>query len=175
MRVALKQIEVRIVRDSQPFIMSLSVLREDLLRLGQVAEINTLLLSGIEPLLHPDIDEIIATCRSTNIVKMVTVVTTGQLLHRMSDRFWRIIHGLELDVYPGQLSGAGIVYVQNKAREHHIDLKIVIGKRDKTIQCVYFDYGYVHITPRCKEADGLSLDGITTEKLKAFLERMNDD
>jgi hypothetical protein len=220
MRMFLPQVEVGVVRACNqqccscnhmsplakpPFVMPLSVLRQDLLRFGQVAEIGKLSLLGGEPCLHPDIDEMIAMCRSTNVAKVVSIVTNGQLLGRMSERFWRTIRKIEMDVYPGKLSGAQIVYVQNKARENHIDLKIVpIGKfykclrsgKDETLEnvqwrfdhcptghlCVCLDYGYVYRCPQASiipplflhdqssTVDGLSLDGITVEKLKAYLE-----
>jgi hypothetical protein len=185
--------------------MPLSVLREDLLRLGQVAEIGKLSLLGGEPTLHPDIDEMIAMCRSTNVATVVSLITNGQLLGRMSQRFWQTIRKIELDVYPGKLSGAQIVYVQNKCRENRVDLKIVpIGKfckclrsgKDETPEhmqqrfdncptghlCVCVDYGFVYRCPQASiwpalllpdqspTVDGLSLDGITVEKLKAYLE-----
>ena len=188
-----------------PYIMPLEVLREDLLRIGQVADIGQLALLGGEPLLHPDIDEMIAMARSTNVAKLVVIITNGQLLQRMTERFWRTIRKIDVDVYPGKLSGAQIVYIQRKARENHVDLRIfpvstfykcVRSGKDETPEhvqarfdrcptghlCTCVDYGHVY---RCQQAflwpplfmpdqsptvDGIPLDGITPEKLKAYLE-----
>jgi hypothetical protein len=166
MRIYLKQVDTFIVRMTPPHIMPLSTLREDLLCLGQVAEIGQLHLCG-EPLAHPDIDEIIAMARSTNVAGSVCVETNGQLLHRMTDRFWRAIRKLDVHVVPGKLSGAQIVAIQNKAREHKVDLSIlpVVGPvaiRREDVMII--DCG------KLLSFDGaLELEGITMEKLRGYL------
>ena len=219
-RIRLRQIEVGICRRctnhcqgcnhatplaKPPFVMPPEVLREDLLRIGRVAEIHQLALLGGEPLLHPDIDEMLSVAQSANVANVVVIITNGQLLGRMSDRFWKMIRRLDVDVYPGKLSGPQIVYIQNRCRENNVQLKIVpIGKFHKCLRsgkdetpehlqhrfdicptghlCVCLDYGFVYRCPQASiwpalflpdqspTVDGLSLDGITPEKLKAYLE-----
>jgi hypothetical protein len=187
MKIYLPQVEVGIFRGCNqvcascnhmsalakpPFEMPVDVLRQDLIRLGQVAEIGKLSLLGGEPTLHKDIDNIIAVARSTNVAQVVSLITNGQLLHKMSETFWQTIRKIEMDVYPGKLSGQQITFIQNKARENNIDLKIVpIGKFCKCLRsgkdeapehvqwrfdtcptghlCVCVDYGYVY---RCPQA-----------------------
>ena len=190
-----------------PYIMPVATLREDLRRIGQVAEIGQLALLGGEPLLCPDIDEMIAMSLSMNVAQRFSIITNGQLLHRMSDNFWRVMttHRIDVDVYPGKLGTAQIVAMQKKARENHVDLRLfpiatfsksLRSGKDETPQhlqerfdrcptghlCTCVDYGYVY---RCQQAflipplllpgeaptvDGISLEGITAEKLKAYLE-----
>jgi hypothetical protein len=155
-----------------PFNMPVSVLREDLLKFGQVAQIGKLSLLGGEPTLHPEIDEIIAAAQWTGVAGIVSLITNGQLLDRMSDTFWRLIRKIELDVYPGKLTATQVAWVRDKAREHGIDLLVVqIGKfykclrsgREETPEqvqrrfdscptghlCVCLDYGHVY---RCPQA-----------------------
>ena len=155
-----------------PFVMPVSVLRDDLLRLGQVAEIGKFSLLGGEPLLHPDIDDMIAMCQTTNVAKVVNIVTNGQLLHQMSERFWHTIRKIEMDVYPGKLSAAQVAHIQNKCRENNIELTVIpVGKFYKCLRsgqgespeqvqrrfnscptghlCVCVDYGFVY---RCPQA-----------------------
>jgi len=168
--VYIKQVDVCIVRECHPFIMPISILREDILRFGQVAEVGCLALGGGEPTLHPDIDEMIAMCRSTNIPKAVSVITSGQLLHRMSDRFWRMTRKLEVNVYPKTMSGAQIVNVQNKAKENNINLKInPVSESYRYYRNISLDYGYV-----CAEDEKkIQLEAITTESLEKLLSEVD--
>lgn len=164
-RLFIQELDVEVVRAEMPHVMPLGVLREDLLRLGQVAEIGKLSLLGDEPTRHPDIDEMLAMCRSTNIARAVSLVTSGQFLDRMSVRFWRIIRKIEIDVFPGKLPGHQIVWIQHQCRVHSIDLKIMPGAI--THDGPRLDFGRIR---KSKAEAGLALDGISEETLKAYLE-----
>jgi hypothetical protein len=55
---------------------------------------------GGEPLLHPEISEVIRIVRESRIAPEVTVVTNGILLGRMSEEFWERVDLVELSLYP---------------------------------------------------------------------------
>jgi GTP 3',8-cyclase len=58
-------------------------------------------IQGGEPLLHPDIDELIVVAKKSGVADKVTVLTNGTLLHAMSQDFWARLDVVRLSLYPG--------------------------------------------------------------------------
>lgn len=56
---------------------------------------------GGEPLLHPNLIELIAAVKRSRICGHMLVVTNGVLLPRMGERFWQAVDSIEISVYPG--------------------------------------------------------------------------
>ncbi len=56
-------------------------------------------LVGGEPLLHPNIIQVIEAVRASGITKFVKIVTNGHLLSRASDLFWEKIDAIEISLY----------------------------------------------------------------------------
>lgn len=56
--------------------------------LGKYYHPKYIKLVGGEPLLHPDLLQVIDAIRSSGLSNYIQVVTNGQLLANMSDEFW---------------------------------------------------------------------------------------
>jgi hypothetical protein len=70
-------------------------------RLSQHYHADRVSLLGGEPLLHPQLPEIVAAVRESGIGKRIVVVTNGRLLLRMGADFWREVDAVEVSLYPG--------------------------------------------------------------------------
>lgn len=80
--------------------LTISNIDEDLTRLAQWSHANILYLMGGEPLLHPDILEIIQHAKDSHLADKVVVVTNGLLLDKMPQAFWGELDELVLSQYP---------------------------------------------------------------------------
>ena len=220
MKVFLPHVEVGITRrcmnlcaacnhltplEEAPFEMPAEVLREDLRRLGEVAEIGRLGMLGGEPCLHPDIDRMLLLARAVNITRNVVLITTGQLLERMTERFWKTVPAIQLHRYPGKLSDERFKWIVERCTSEGITLQVVRVQKffpclrkpsaTETAEeaalrykrclmarlCLLLDYGYLYGCPQSAviprlfmrehpgTVDGLPLDGITPDKLLAFM------
>jgi hypothetical protein len=114
---------------AEPYFMPIEVLKHDLKEISKVVTAGKFAILGGEPLLHKQIDEIIDISQQSGISKVVSIVTNGQLLDRMSDRFWNLIKKLEIDIYPNKMSPEQIKWIKNKCIEHKIDWLIAPQSR----------------------------------------------
>lgn len=55
---------------------------------------------GGEPLLHPELLELLSLTRTSGVTDSITVVTNGTLLHKAPAQMWKLIDKLWLSVYP---------------------------------------------------------------------------
>jgi MoaA/NifB/PqqE/SkfB family radical SAM enzyme len=84
-----------------PRFASLSELRRDLPALAEVFHAQELRLVGGEPLLHPDLLELIREGRRSQVADKIVIMTNGVLLHQMPPQLWQLIDDLRVSVYPG--------------------------------------------------------------------------
>jgi hypothetical protein len=68
--------------------------------LGEVLHTKCIRVSGGEPLLHPQLVEILKLIRSTGITDTIQLNTNGVLLHRAPPEMWSLIDHLSTTVYP---------------------------------------------------------------------------
>lgn len=68
--------------------------------LAKFLRADHLRILGGEPLLHPDLNKLIRTVRSTGISNKVRVLTNGLMLHRASNEFWELVDEVHISVYP---------------------------------------------------------------------------
>jgi organic radical activating enzyme len=73
----------------------------DLSLLGRHCRPDRICLVGGEPLLHPDLQEVIGAVRRSGIQGRIRVTTNGLLLCRMPDSFWSGIDEVCISLYPG--------------------------------------------------------------------------
>jgi hypothetical protein len=89
---------------TEKYFMSLDVLKRDLDVMKNHLRTKLLFVQGGEPLLHPDIVQMMSLCYDSGIAKQCGVLTNGKLLPRMKDDFWEMLasRGMELriSVYP---------------------------------------------------------------------------
>jgi radical SAM family protein/4Fe-4S single cluster protein len=80
---------------------------------------------GGEPLLHPDLVELIEAVRASGVSDVVLVCTNGVLLDRMAEEFWRAVDALEISIYPSRTPPAGRIRMfAGLAREHDVQLTV---------------------------------------------------
>jgi hypothetical protein len=75
-------------------------LARDLVAAARVLAPRVFKLVGGEPLLHPDIVEMVRRVKAANIAPRVSVTTNGLLLMRMPDAFFEAVDALTISLYP---------------------------------------------------------------------------
>jgi organic radical activating enzyme len=63
---------------------------------------NETLILGGEPLLHPELLEILEVVKRSGVGDQVKVLTNGTLLGRMQSEFWQLVDEVRVSVYPGK-------------------------------------------------------------------------
>jgi hypothetical protein len=107
-------------------IVSPEQVAEDLARLGSAYHARWVRLVGGEPLLHPQLLDVIEAARQSRIADRISVVTNGVLLTKMDDDFWRAVDAIEVSLYPGKaLDADAKSHSKELARRHQVDLRLV--------------------------------------------------
>jgi hypothetical protein len=107
-------------------VVSPQQIADDLGLLGRAYHARWVRLVGGEPLLHPNLLDVIEAARQTGIADRVSVVTNGVLLTKMDDEFWRAVDAIEVSLYPGKALDADAKrHCRELARRHDVDLRLV--------------------------------------------------
>lgn len=81
---------------------------------------------GGEPLLHPELIQVIDAIRSTNITERILICTNGQLLSKTPNEFWQKITEIEISIYPGkELNSEQMKEIRQKANIYKVDLQFI--------------------------------------------------
>jgi GTP 3',8-cyclase len=82
-------------------------------------------LIGGEPLLHPDLADLVAEVRGSGISQRFMLCTNGLLLHRMADAAWRLVDEVAVSLYAatGDLDD-NLALARAKAREFGVTLTL---------------------------------------------------
>lgn len=80
---------------------SVDEFRRDFDALSAVMDLDALVISGGEPLLHPELVEFFRLVRSRKYARGIVVLTNGILLHRFTEEMWRLVDAVEITRYPG--------------------------------------------------------------------------
>ena len=75
--------------------------QRDLSVLSQVMHLGELKLLGGEPLMHPDLPQLLRYSRASGIADEITIVTNGLLLHRCDPAIFEMVDRLWVSLYPG--------------------------------------------------------------------------
>lgn len=79
---------------------------------------------GGEPLLHPNIVQVLDAIRSSGISDYIQVATNGQLLASMSEEFWEKTDDLYVSIYPGkEISEEDLKTFEQKARFYNVNFQ----------------------------------------------------
>lgn len=70
--------------------------------LGRYYHATQVRVIGGEPLLHPELTQILKTIRASSICDQVRVATNGILLDRMTEQFWNLVDEVCISIYPGK-------------------------------------------------------------------------
>ncbi len=102
--------------------VDLETVRRDLERLATVLLLDELKLVGGEPLLHPQLLDILRIARASGVAKQLTLVTNGVLLHKLPDEAYWLIDRLWVSRYPGVKVQFDLAALQKKCAQHDIVL-----------------------------------------------------
>lgn len=106
-----------------PRVTTPEALARDLELAARVLAPRVLKLVGGEPLLHPDLVELLRVARRSSIAPKLSLTTNGLLLKRMPDAFWELLDALTISVYPAPaLPRSTIAWVEDKAAELAVTL-----------------------------------------------------
>lgn len=180
-------------------------LAHDLERLGRVAHSKAWAAIGGEPLLHPDLVELLGVATMSEIADEIEVWTNGLLVRKQLPEFWMRIDKLVLSAYPGKMTDADVAWMRAACEETETAFELKdartdsyftallyrqpkdkAGTRAQHAQCWFRTYTHVVDGGRFYKCctspfiaplvlgldvghDGLPLDGITEESLRAFL------
>ncbi|MEX1369315.1 MAG: radical SAM protein [Nannocystaceae bacterium] len=98
-------------------------LARDLELAAAVLAPTVLKLVGGEPLLHPELPELLRVARAQRIAPRVSLTTNGVLLPRMPDAAWEQLHAITISRYPAPaLSEEVVAQVEAKAARFGVEL-----------------------------------------------------
>lgn len=95
-------------------------IERDLRALSPVLSTAEIRIAGGEPLLHPQLIEILQMIRELGIADKITLITNGLLLHKMSPEVWKHIDQLWISVYPGVNHKWEYSDILSTARQHGV-------------------------------------------------------
>ncbi|NRN27056.1 radical SAM protein [Photorhabdus heterorhabditis] len=103
----------------------LDIVRRDLEILRHSYHASYVKIMGGEPLLNPNLLELIKVVASSGIADEVLLTTNGTLLHKSPEELWDVIDKLELSLYPSRLPGEKMIEsFKSKAAAHKVKLLI---------------------------------------------------
>ncbi len=98
---------------------------KDLSILGKFYHPKYVSLQGGEPLLHPNLLDVIDAVRNSGISKCVKVLTNGHLLNRMPKEFWQSIDEVHISLYPSpNLDVEKFKQCHQKAKDENVYIEI---------------------------------------------------
>ncbi len=98
--------------------LSIDELAMDLAALSPVYHVFEFLLTGGEPLLHPQLLGVIETIRDSGVADKITLITNGVLLHNAPGGLWSRIDKLGVSIYPGVKRPLSRESIETLARKH---------------------------------------------------------
>jgi len=181
-----------------PWSMTLEMIERDLNILKPILHPHSVAIVGGEPTIHKQIVDIMRLVKRIRMDDKCMVVTNGKILHKMPEDFWKELEIIRLSVY-GNISPETKPLIEKKREQYGFEYDAydfpeffqqfdVVPDGSSFHDCPWKTDCYtVHdgkffLCPQSaffKEVvpdlagtdDGLSLDGITEEKLMAFMER----
>lgn len=83
-------------------------------------------LLGGEPLLHPQLNDILKVVKASGISSKIRIVTNGVLLAKMPSWFWQEVDEVHISIYPTkEFSGEILKIVESRAQEFNVTLEIL--------------------------------------------------
>lgn len=98
-------------------------IEHDLRHASRVLRPRMFKLVGGEPLLHPELVDIIERVRASRVTELVSVTTNGIRLAQMPEAFWRAVDALTISRYPKPaLSAELIQLIEEKSKRYDVRL-----------------------------------------------------
>ena len=99
-------------------------LRSDLTTLARSYHANVLKILGGEPLLHPNLLDVIMAARESQVAEKLEIWTNGLLLPRMERRVWETVDSVRISLYPGRsLKQHQLDRCIDLAHQHNVPLR----------------------------------------------------
>jgi len=109
----------------QKKVVDLETMRRDLEMLSHSYHASYVKIMGGEPLLNPNLLELIKVAANSGIADEILLATNATLLHRAPEELWDAIDSLEISLYPGRLpDNERIESFKSKAASHKVKLLI---------------------------------------------------
>lgn len=96
----------------------------DLTSLARFYRAQTAVVLGGEPLLHPEICDVLVSVRASGIADEIRVVTNGVRLAGMPDEFWRLVSEVRISLYP-EIEIPDLGTLRRRANIHGTRLRMV--------------------------------------------------
>jgi hypothetical protein len=108
-----------------------AAIEADLDTLGRVYTAKSIRVLGGEPLLHPQLAEILRRVRRsierTSMARAVTMCTNGLLLDSRGAEVWELVEEIEISVYPGRcISNRQLDEYRARAERHGVALLVLL-------------------------------------------------
>lgn len=104
-------------------------LADDLARAARVLAPGVFKLVGGEPLLHPELVELVHVARRSGIAPRISLTTNGLLLERTPDSLWKAIDAFTISLYPRPALDAG-ARAEIEARAAQFDVALNWKRQD---------------------------------------------
>lgn len=182
-----------------PWSMSLETIEHDLTALKPILHAQNVNVVGGEPTLHKQLVEIMRLLKRIRLDISTVVITNATLLPRMPEEFWQELEYLSISVYPA-LNARCLELAHEKQKQYGFGLgERIFTEFHRQFRkepndgshfhnchwksnCFTVHEGYFHLCPQGAfmperfmglgaHTDGLTLEGITEDKLQAFLNR----
>jgi organic radical activating enzyme len=101
-------------------------LRDDLERLSQHMRVGEFRILGGEPLLHPNLGDLIEVARQSNISRRICLVTNGVLIHTLAPVLWKSLDRLWVTFYPGIRTGMSQAEIRQRCKDYRVKFTPVI-------------------------------------------------
>jgi hypothetical protein len=82
----------------------LDVIAKSLKSLGKILHAGRVTILGGEPLLNPEIVDLLSIAKQSGVGDQLFVTTNGILLSKMPELFWELVDAVEISIYPNTLS-----------------------------------------------------------------------
>jgi organic radical activating enzyme len=110
---------------AKPYFFDPEQLFKELSLLEKYYHVGHIRLIGGEPLLHPQISDLIDASIKSGITECVRIVTNGILLWKMDDLFWKKINEIHVTVYPGkEMSKEHLELCLEKSKKYNVEMQI---------------------------------------------------
>jgi organic radical activating enzyme len=130
-------------------------LKDDLEKLSQHVRVGEFRILGGEPLLHPNLCDIIAVVRRSKISSSICLVTNGILIHKLDPVIWQSLDRLWVSFYPGVRTGLPRAEISKRCNEYGVKFASVIKEyfQEKLLTDYNGDEKLVHkIFQTCNQA-----------------------
>lgn len=109
-----------------------AALARDLAHATRILAPRVFKLVGGEPLLHPQLVELVEIVRTSRIAPRISITTNGLLLERMPDALWEAIDALTISLYPRPaLSTESRAAIETRAA--HFDVALNWKQQDEFV------------------------------------------